>query len=227
MCVFLLSLFDKFAAIKFIIKIKDLYRIDRYTLQIQPIEKKFTMKKGPVAFVIASIAITGLLFGCSTTASEKIAKPDRQVDRYFQRMVTDYQGRPILRITGEYRGKQPYAGYDTAVPWKTIDTDFYNIEFENLTSNKIAFISKKVYQRNAQPVSAERGDPVPVLTEFADFTREQDPDFESLEPHEDRKLINWAVHTNNQLSDDVATIVFRIRHMKHEYTFNIFLAYHK
>ena len=102
-----------------------------------------------------------------------------------------------------------------------------NIKFKNLTRNKIAFISKKVYQRNAQPVSAERGDPVPVPTEFADFKREPDPDFEPLEPHENRKLINWEIHTNNQLSEDVANIVFRIRHMQHEYTFNIFIAYHK
>jgi hypothetical protein len=102
-----------------------------------------------------------------------------------------------------------------------------NIKFKNLARNKIAFISKKVYQRNARPISVERGDPITVPTEFSDFTREPDPDFEPLEPHEDRKLINWAIHTNNQLSADVANIVFRIRHMQHEYTFNIFIAYHK
>ncbi|MDH4009158.1 MAG: hypothetical protein OEU55_00490, partial [Desulfobacterales bacterium] len=67
------------------------------------------MKKGPTGFVIASIAIAGLLLGCNPTASEKNAMPDHQEDRYFQRTVSDYQGRPILRITGEYTGKQPYA----------------------------------------------------------------------------------------------------------------------
>ena len=185
------------------------------------------MEKGPTGFVIAAIAIAGLLLGCNPTASEKIATPDHQGDRYFQRTVSDYQGRPILRITGEYTGKQPYAGYETAVPWKTIDTDFYNIEFKNMTRNKIAFISKKVHQRNARAISDEKDDPLPPLTEFADFTREPDSDFAPLEPHEERKLINWAIHTNNQLSDDVANIVFRIRHTAHEYTFNIFLAYHK
>jgi hypothetical protein len=188
---------------------------------------KFNMEKIPTGFVIAYLAIAGLLFGCSTTESEKTANRSHQADRFFQRTVSDYQGRPILRITCEYTGKQPQAGYETVVPWETIDTDFYNIKFKNLTRNKIAFISKKVYQRNVQPVSAERSDPVPVFTEFADFTRKPDPDFEPLEPHEDRKLINWAIHTNNQLSDDVANIVFRIRHMQHEYTFNIFIAYHK
>jgi len=185
------------------------------------------MEKGPLGFIIASFAIAGLLLGCNTAAPEKIAKPDRQGDRYFQRTVSDYQGRPILRITGAYKGKQPYAGYETAVPWKTIDTDFYNIEFKNLTRNKIAFISKKVYQRNARAISDEKDDPLPALTESANFIREPDSDFEPLEPHEERKLINWPIHTNNQLSDDVANIVFRIRHLEHEYTFNIFLAYHK
>jgi hypothetical protein len=185
------------------------------------------MEKGPTGFVIASIAIAGLLWGCNPSSPEKIARPDHQGDRYFQRTVSDYQGRPILRITGEYTGKQPYAGYETAAPWKTIDTDFYNIEFKNLARNKIAFISKKVYRRNARAISDGKDDPLPALTEFADFTREPDSDFSPLEPHEERKLINWAIHTNNQLSDDVANIVFRIRHTAHEYTFNIFLAYHK
>jgi hypothetical protein len=103
----------------------------------------------------------------------------------------------------------------------------FNIEFKNLTRNKIAFIFKKVYQRNARAFSGEKDDPLPALTEFADFTREPDSDFQPLAPQEERKLINWAIHTNNQLPDDVANIVFRIRNMAHEYTFNIFLAYHK
>ena len=212
---------------KFIMKIKGLYRIDRYILQIQPFKEKSIMDKGPVGFIIASIAIAGLVLGCNTAASEKITRPDRQGDRYFQRTVNNYQGRPILRITGEYTGKQPFPGYESAAPWKTIDTDFYKIEFKNLTRSKIAFISKKVYQRNARTISGEKDDPLPALTEFADFTREPDSDFGPLEPHEERKLINWAIHTNNQRSDDVANIVFRIRHAAREYTFNIFLAYHK
>ena len=185
------------------------------------------MEKGPLGFIIASFAVAGFLLGCNTATPEKTAKPDHPEVRYFQRTVSDYQGRPILRITGAYTGKQPYAGYETAVPWKTIDTDFYNIEFKNLTPNKIAFISKKVYQRNARAIRDEKDDPIPALTESADFTREPDSDFEPLEPHEERKLINWSVHTNNQLPDDTANIVFRIRHLEHEYTFNIFLAYRK
>jgi hypothetical protein len=185
------------------------------------------MEKGLLGFIIVSFAVAGFLLGCNTATPEKTAKPDRQGDRYFQRTVSDYQGRPILRITGAYTGKQPYADYETAVPWNTIDTDFYNIEFKNLTRNKIAFISKKVYQRNVRAISDEKDDPLPALTESADFTREPDSDFEPLEPHEERKLINWSIHTNNQLSDDAANIVFCIRHLEHEYTFNIFLAYHK
>lgn len=185
------------------------------------------MNKSPTGFIIAFFTIAGLLLGCNQTAPEKITRPNRQEDRYFQRTVSDYLGRPILRITGEYTGKQPYAGYETAAPWKTIDTDFYNIEFKNLTHNQIAFISKKVYQGNAQAFSSKKGDPVPAPTEFADFTRSPDSDFEPLEPQEERKLINCAIHTNNQLSNDVANIVFRIRHAAREYTFNIILVYHK
>ena len=185
------------------------------------------MNKIPSGFIIAFIAIAGLLLGCNPTTPEKITRPNRQGDRYFQRTVSDYLGRPILRITGEYTGKQPYAGYETAAPWKTIDTDFYNIEFKNLTHNQIAFISKKVYQRNAQAFSAKMDDSAPALTEFADFTRTPDSDFEPLEPQEERKLINLAIHTNNQLSDDVANIVFRILHATREYTFNIILVYHR
>lgn len=153
--------------------------------------------------------------------------PDHQGDRYFQRTVSDYQGIPILRITGEYAAKQPYAGYETAVPWKRIDTDFYNIEFKNLTRDKIAFISKKVYQRNARAINDEKDDPLPAPIESADFTREPDSDFAPLEPHEERKLINGAIHTNNQLSDDVANIVFRVRHTQREFTFNICLICRK
>jgi hypothetical protein len=185
------------------------------------------MEKGPLGYIIASFAISGLLLGCTTAAPEKIAKPDHQGDGYFQRTVSDYHGRPILRITGAYMGKQPYAGYETAVPWKTIDTDFYNIEFKNLTRSKIVFISKKVYQRNARAINDEKDDPLPALTESANFIQEPDSDFEPLEPHEERKLINWPIHTTNQLSGDVANIVFRIRHLENEYIFNIFLAYHK
>jgi hypothetical protein len=185
------------------------------------------INKSPTGFIIAYISIAGLLMGCNASAPEKIARPDRRADRYFQRMVNDYQGRPILRITGEYTGKRPYAGYETTVPWKTIDTDFYNIEFKNLTRNPIAFISKKVYQRKAQAFSAKKDDPVSALIEFNDFTRKPDSDFEPLEPREERKLINWAIHTDNQLSDDIANIILRIRHAAHEYTFNIFLVYHK
>jgi hypothetical protein len=185
------------------------------------------MEKGPIKFTIAFIAFVALILGCNPSAPERIARSDRQGHRYFQRTVNDYGGRPILRVTGEYTGKQPFIGYDTAVPWQTIDTDFYNIEFKNLTRNKIAFISKKVYQRNAQAAIGETADPIMALKEFTDFTLEPNPDFEPLEPQEERKLINWAIHTNNTLSDDVANIVFRIRHGAYKYTFNIFLTYHK
>jgi hypothetical protein len=185
------------------------------------------MEKGPIGFIIASIAIVALLLGCNPAAPERIARPDRQGARYFQRTVNDYEGRPILRVTGEYTGKQPFIGYETAVPWQTIDTDFYNIEFKNLTRNKIAFISKKVYQRNAQAASGEAADPITALKEFTDFTLESNSDFEPLEPQEERKLINWAIHTNNKLSEDIFNIVLRIRHRAHEYTFNIFLVYHR
>ena len=185
------------------------------------------MNKSPTVFIIAFFTIAGLLLGCNQTAPEKITRPNRQEDRYFQRTVSDYLGRPILRITGEYVGKQPYAGYETVAPWQTIDTDFYNIEFKNLTHNQIAFISKKIYQRNAQALSAKMDDPELALIEFADFTRTPDSDFKPLEPQEERKLINWAIHTNNQLSDGVANIVFRIRHAAREYTFNIILVYRR
>jgi hypothetical protein len=185
------------------------------------------MNKSQIGFIVAFIIIAGLLLGCNSTTSEKIIGSDRQEDRYFQRTVSDSLGRPILKITGEYTGKQPYAGYETAAPWKTIDTDFYNIEFKNLTHNQIAFISKKVYQRNPQAFSAKKGDPLPVLTGFADFRRTPDSNFEPLEPQEERKLINWAIHTNNQLSNDVANIVFRIRHAAREYSSNLILVYHR
>ena len=185
------------------------------------------MDKGPIRFTIASIVFVALILGCNPSAPERMAMPDRQGDRYFQRTVNDYGGRPILKVTAEYTGKQPFKGYDTAVPWQTIDTDFYNIEFKNLTRNKVIFISKKVYQRNTQAVAGETADPITALKEFTDFTLETNPDFEPLEPREERKLINWAIHTNNKLSDDVANIVFRIRYGTYEYTFNIFLTYHK
>ena len=185
------------------------------------------MVKGPAEFVIASIAIVALLLGCSTPAPEKVAKSDQRGGRNFQRTVSDYQGRPMLRITGEYTGKQPFPGYETDVPWKTIDTDFYNIEFKNLTRSKIAFISKKVYQRNARTSGGEEDSSLPALVAFTDFSHKPDSDFAPLEPQEERKLINRAIHTSNRRPDDVANIVFRIRHEAHEYTFNIFLAYHK
>ena len=108
-----------------------------------------------------------------------------------------------------------------------MDTDFYTIEFKNLTHNKIAFISKKVYQRNARTAGEEEENPLPALTEFTDFSRKPDSDFGPLEPQEERKLINWAIHTNNQRSADIVNIVFRIRHAAREYTFNIVLAYQK
>jgi len=103
----------------------------------------------------------------------------------------------------------------------------FTVEFKNLTPNKIAFISKKVYQRNTRAIGDGKDDQLPALTESADFIREPDSNFEPLEPREERKLINWSIHTNNQLSDDVANIVFRIRYLEHEYTFNFFLAYRK
>ena len=57
------------------------------------------MEKGPTGFVIAAIAIAGLLLGCNPTASEKIATPDHQGDRYFQRTVSDYQGLSLIHIS--------------------------------------------------------------------------------------------------------------------------------
>ena len=185
------------------------------------------MGKGPSGLAIASIAIVALLLGCGTRTPEKVVKPDRRGNRYFQRTVSDYQGGPMLRITGEYTGKQPFPGYEIDVPWQTVDTDFYTIEFKNLTRNKIAFISKKVYRRNARASGGEAHNPLPALIEYTDFANRPDSDFAPLEPLEKRKLINWAIHTHNQRPDDVANIVFRIRHAAREYTFNIFLAYHR
>ena len=181
------------------------------------------MKIGPTGFLILCFTLFGLFFGCSATKSGNTAAHKQYPDRFVQRTLTDYQGKPFLRIACEYIGRQPYEGYQTSVPWQTDDIDFYNIQFENLTRHKITFISKKVYQNNARQRSPGSGDTKLELIEFSDFTKQPDSDFDRLEPLEECKLINWAFKTNDQPSNIVASIVFQIRYVEHDYTFYIHL----
>ena len=148
------------------------------------------MRKDPIGFLIVCLALCVLFFACSATESGKTSAHKRYPDRSVQRTVRDYQGKPFLRITCEYIGRQPYQGYSTNVPWKTNDIDFYNITFENLTHHKITFISQKVYQKDARHNRNGMADGKPVLTEFADFSKQPDSDFDrQIIMHFDHSLI--------------------------------------
>jgi hypothetical protein len=46
------------------------------------------------------------------------------------------------------------------------------MQFENLTRHKITFISQKVYQKDARYNRNGMADGKPVLTEFADFSKQ-------------------------------------------------------
>lgn len=185
------------------------------------------MKKKSFALILVLFAFGGMLISCTTTASGTDGRRYSAAKRDFQRIVHDSQGNPILRIAGEYIGKQPQKGYETDIPWATVDTDFYNIGFVNLTHKKIRFVSKKVYQRDPHEVRRAKINQPPPLFEFTDFRKTPDPYFEELEPLEERKLVNWAIHTDNLMTYNVSNIVFRINHLDNEYTFNIFLIYQK
>lgn len=180
-----------------------------------------------IGLSLVIFAFVGLLISCKTTASGAYGNRPGSNQKNFQRIIHDGQGHPILRVTCEYIGKQPHAGYDTEIPWLTVDTDFYNIRFENLTRKKIRFISKKTYQRDPHEFQGGKVNPPPILLEFTDFLKTPDSDFEDLEPLENRKLINWAVNTDNQITRSVSSTVFQINYLDNEYTFNIFLIYQK
>jgi hypothetical protein len=95
------------------------------------------------------------------------------------------------------------------------------IQFENLTRHKITFISQKVYQKDARHNRNGMADSKPVLTEFVDFSKQPDSDFDRLEPLEERKLINRAFRVSDNPSPIVSNIVFQILYLDQEYTFNI------
>lgn len=210
----------------FSFKIKDLHPGDRYISQIQLFGER-PVKKKTIGSNLVLFAFAGLLISCTTTASDPNGNGYRSAQRDFQRIVRDDQGNPILRIAGKYIGKQPQERYETDIPWTTVDTDFYNIGFENLTRKKIRFVSKKIYQRDPTEVRRAKTNQTPALLEFTNFLKTPDPNFEELEPLEERKLINWAIHTDNQMPHNVSNVVFRIHHRDNEYTFNIFLIYQK
>ncbi|MGD2098014.1 MAG: hypothetical protein PVG35_10560 [Desulfobacterales bacterium] len=65
----------------------------------------------------------------------------------------------------------------------------------------------------------------PILTDFADFSKRPDSDFDHLEPLETRKLINRAFRAHDNPSHSIASILLQIRYLDQEYTFNIRL-YH-
>ena len=182
------------------------------------------MSKGPIGFVFGWIALCCLCCGCSANESGRNTPRNRYPDRYVQRTVSDQQGRPFLKISCEYIGQQPYKGFESSAPWQTKDIDFYNFEFENLTRHKITFISKKVYRKDAGSSSIREDNSDLVLTESLYFMDQPDSDFDSLEPLEQRRLINLAFATDRKSSDTVATILLQIRYLNHEYTFNLHLT---
>mgnify|MGYP000237628230 CR=1 FL=1 len=96
--------------------------------------------------------------------------------------------------------------------------------YENPTRHKITFISKKVYRKDAGHSSAKADNAGLVLTESLDFTDKPDSDFDSLEPLEQRRLINRAFEADRQSPDNDTTIVLQARYLNHEYTFNIHLS---
>ena len=185
------------------------------------------MKIKSIGLGLLILALAGLLIGCKTSASDADGNRQSAARRDFHRILFDDQGVPILRISGEYIGKQPHQGYETDIPWLTVDTDFYNLGFENLTRNKIRFVSKKVYQLDPYEVRRGNINQPPSLVESIDFIKTPNSNFEELEPLENRKLINLAIHTDNQITHSVSNIVFRIMHLDMTYTFNIFLTYQK
>jgi len=179
------------------------------------------MRKDAIGFLLVCLVVCASFFGCSATESEKIAARKRYPDRFVQRTVSDYQGKPFLSITCEYIGRQPYEGYATRVPWQTKEFVFYNFRFENLTRRKITFISKKVYQKDARNDRNGMAEAKTILAEFADFSKQPHSDFDRLEPQEVRKLINQAFRADDNPSHAMATIVLQIQYLDHDYTFNI------
>ena len=169
------------------------------------------------------------IFGC-TTKSGLSDKNTSIGKRNYERIVYGNKGNPILKIVCEYFGKKPVKGFETGIRWETIDTDFYNLSFINLTDKRIEFISSKFYQSFSREVANERNLPVKqssILIENKDYRKEHDPKFDPLEYREERTLINWPIHTNNRYPFALTNIIFKIKQMEQKYRFNILIVYEK
>jgi hypothetical protein len=177
------------------------------------------------------IIIFGLVLpsGC-TTKSELSEKITSIGARNYETLVYGIKGNPILKIVCKYVGKKPVRGFKTDIRWETIDTDFYNLSFINLTDKRIEFISSKFYQSFPGKIAGKKNliaQQSIILTENKDYRKEYDSKFDPLECREERTLINWPIHTNNRYPYSSTNLIFQIRHMEEKYKFNIFIAYEK
>jgi len=183
-----------------------------------------------IKILLISIFSLALLFGCSATKSGLSENHTRVGKRNYERIVYDNEGNSILKIVCNYIGKKPMEGYTTDVHWETIDTDFYNLSFINLTGKRIKFISTKVYQSHPIEI-AERsnlpGKQSSIFIEHKDYRKEHHPKFDPLEYREERTLINWPIQINNRYLYSITNIIFQIKYMEQEYRFNIFMVYEK
>jgi hypothetical protein len=190
---------------------------------------KSGFKDQAIKVMFLAIFFLVFVFGCTT----KSGSPDKNTStekRDYERIVYGENGSPILKIVCKYVGKKPVANFKTDIDWETINTDFYNLSFINLTNKRIEFISSKSYQSLPEKIVEERNvlsKKSPVLIEHKDYRKEYDPNFDPLVYREQRTLINWPIHTYNKYAYALTNIIFQIKCMEQKYRFNIFIVYEK
>lgn len=185
--------------------------------------------------LLIMLILLPVFLGCSTTPRKDAGLSTIAGERNYTRIIKDHEGKPFLKLTCEYIGKQPLRDFWHKVPWEVIDTDFYRLTFENLSTHRIELVSRKIHQKYSQPMKWQMrladGKILEYSTTknsaFIDFSRVRNAESNVLLPKEKRIQSNWFYHTNGEMPHNVLIIVYTINYLGKEYSFNAPMVYQR
>jgi len=136
--------------------------------------------------------------------------------RNYTKFLEDKSGNKVMEITIQYLGKKPRLPLTINIPWnwKTKDTDWYNVIFNNISEDPIKF--------NKLTITDERG----VFRKPKEVSKKQIKQRLNtivLAPGEQVARRNTAV--TSWVPNNLFHMIYSIKHNKRKYTIDVALSY--
>lgn len=153
-------------------------------------------------------------------------------ERNYSKVLKNKEGEPVLEVTCEYIGKQPFGEFVHEREWENKDTDFYIFTYRNLTGYSFEFIQTVSYFKFGKTQTLHKRLPngktvqqVFPMMAVRDFRKEPLYEGNTIEPFSKKIFENKFVYDTRP--KNVGYDRLTLRHDGKNYTLVIYMVYKK